>query len=114
MSPFLFCAIVDGDVPADIVSRTDDVVAFRDIAPQAPVHVLVVPTQHAATLHDLVRGDAQAAARWLQALADVADELGLLEPGFRTVVNTGADGGQTVDHLHAHLLGGRPMAWPPG
>ena len=114
MSQCLFCAIVEGGIPADIVARTDDVVAFRDIDPQAPVHVLVVPTQHAATLTDLVRSDAQAAARWLQALTDVADDLGLREPGFRTVVNTGVDGGQTVDHLHAHLLGGRRMTWPPG
>jgi histidine triad (HIT) family protein len=114
MSDCLFCRIVDGEVPADVVLRTDDIVAFRDIDPKAPIHVLVVPTLHAATLLDLVRTDAQAAARWLGSLADVAALLDLEAAGFRTVVNTGPDGGQTVDHLHAHLLGGRQMSWPPG
>jgi histidine triad (HIT) family protein len=110
----LFCRIVDGEIPADVVFSNDDVLAFRDIDPQAPQHVLVIPTLHAATLGDLVREEPQAAAAWLAAIPLVAGELGLTASGYRTVVNTGGDGGQTVDHVHAHVLGGRALTWPPG
>lgn len=114
MSECLFCRIVDGEIPSDVVFRNDDVLAFRDIDPQAPQHVLVIPTLHAATLAELVREEPQAAAAWLAAIPVVADELGLRTRGYRTVVNTGVDGGQTVDHVHAHVLGGRSLTWPPG
>lgn len=114
VSDCLFCRIVAGEIPADIVLRTDDVVAFRDIDPKAPVHVLVIPTSHAATMSELVATDPGLAARWLATVVAVAEVEGVATTGFRTVVNTGADGGQTVDHVHAHLLGGRGLAWPPG
>ncbi len=114
MSECLFCRIVDGEIPADVLFRNDDVLAFRDIDPQAPQHVLVIPTLHAATLVELVREEPQAAAAWLAAIPVVADELGLGAHGYRAVVNTGVDGGQTVDHVHAHVLGGRSLTWPPG
>lgn len=114
MSDCLFCRIVEGSIPADIVASTDHIVAFRDIAAQAPVHVLVVPRTHSPTLEHLATADPDAAARWLAGVVEVARDLGLPAAGYRVVVNTGADGGQTVDHLHAHVLGGRPMEWPPG
>lgn len=114
VSTCLFCRIVEGEIPADLVFRNDDVLAFRDIDPQAPVHVLVIPTLHASSLAELVRDEPQAAAAWLAAIPAVAQELGLTLSGFRTVVNTGGDGGQTVDHVHAHVLGGRALTWPPG
>lgn len=87
-------------------------VAFRDINPQAPTHVLVIPRRHVATLHD--SGDAMELGYLLQQAAEVARQEGLTEAGYRTVINTNADGGQTVFHLHVHILGGRPLAWPPG
>jgi histidine triad (HIT) family protein len=110
----LFCSIADGTIPADLVASTDDIVAFRDIAPQAPVHVLVVPRVHGATLHELAASDPDAVRRWLLGVVEVAAALGLEADGYRTVINTGSDGGQTVSHLHAHVLGGRAMGWPPG
>jgi histidine triad (HIT) family protein len=114
VSDCLFCRIIDGEIPANVVFSNDDVLAFRDIDPQAPEHVLVIPTLHAATLGDLVRDEPQTAAAWLASIPAVAALLGLLPNGYRTVVNTGSDGGQTVDHVHAHVLGGRAMTWPPG
>ena len=107
----LFCGIVAGSVPADIVYEDDVAVAFRDINPQAPVHVLVVPREHVADLRELgTRGEL--AAPYVAAIAKVADSLGAEH--FRTVVNTGSQVGQSVFHVHAHVLSGRRMGWPPG
>ncbi len=110
----LFCRIVRGEVPATIVHRDDDVVAFRDINPQAPTHVLVIPTQHVASAHELTPAHDQSWARVLHVAQQIAEEEGLDPAGYRLVVNIGRHGGQTVDHLHVHLLGGRQMTWPPG
>ena len=113
MSDCLFCRIVEGDVPADIVLRTDRVVAFRDINPQAPVHVLVIPTSHHANAAEIAAADPALAGELLAAAAQVAEAEGL-SGGYRIVLNTGADAGQTVFHVHAHVLGGRDLLWPPG
>lgn len=113
MSECLFCRIVEGDVPADIVLRTDRVVAFRDINPQAPVHVLVIPTSHHANAAEIAAADPALAGELLAAAAQVAEAEGL-SGGYRIVLNTGADAGQTVFHVHAHVLGGRELLWPPG
>ena len=108
----LFCRIAAGEIPADIVYQDDSIIAFRDIAPQAPVHILVIPRRHIATLLD---ADDQALLGALQARAiQIAREVGLDESGFRLVTNCLEDGGQAVMHLHLHLLGGRRLSWPPG
>lgn len=108
----LFCSIVAGDVPADIVLRTEDVVAFRDIDPKAPTHVLVIPTAHFENV-DVMSSEAPAvAAAVLQAAADVARSEAL--DGYRLVFNTGAEAGQSVFHVHGHVIGGRSLTWPPG
>lgn len=115
MADCLFCRLVAGEIPATIVKRTDDVVAFRDIDPRAPEHVLVIPTRHVAAVRDAAGGDGrELIGRIFQAAAEIATELGLDARGYRLVTNTGPDAGQSVDHLHVHLLGGRRMAWPPG
>jgi histidine triad (HIT) family protein len=108
----LFCRIVAKEIPAQIVAETDDLVAFRDINPQAPVHILVVPREHVPSLNQVAGGDVVAK---LSAFAsELARREGIAERGYRTVINTNADAGQTVFHLHLHLLGGRRMGWPPG
>ncbi len=109
----LFCRIAAHEIPATLVHETDRVVAFRDISPQAPVHVVVIPKDHHADLSALTAADPALAAELLAAVAHVARTEDL-EHGFRTVFNTGADGGQTVFHVHAHVLGGRGLDWPPG
>lgn len=106
----LFCQIAAGEVPADLLYEDEHVIAFRDIAPAAPVHVLVVPRKHVASLSDLGEEDRDLAGRLLLAVRDVAEREGLADPGYRTVTNTGADGGQSVPHLHLHVLGGKQMA----
>jgi histidine triad (HIT) family protein len=108
----LFCRIVRKEIPAAIVHEDTDVIAFRDIDPKAPTHVLVVPKQHLASLNEAT--DAVVIGRLLLAARDVARAEGIDRSGFRTVFNTGADAGQTVHHVHLHLLGGRTMTWPPG
>ena len=113
MSDCLFCRIVTGDIPADVVLRTDEVVAFRDIAPQAPVHVLVIPVDHHANIAELSAADPGLASTLLRAAAQVAEQEGLAGQ-YRVVFNTGAQSGQSVFHVHAHVLGGRDMTWPPG
>lgn len=110
----LFCKIVGGAIPATIVHRDDQVTAFRDIQPQAPVHVLVVPNQHIASLTEAQMTDPALLGTLLQATAAIAQREGLASHGYRVVANTGPDAGQSVAHLHLHLLGGRPLAWPPG
>lgn len=109
----LFCGIVAGEVPAQVVHETERTLAFRDVVPQAPVHVLVVPREHVPDVSALVDTDSGLAAEVLAAATAVARQEGLAD-GFRLVVNTGADGGQTVGHLHVHVLGGRALGWPPG
>jgi len=108
----LFCRIVRGDIPAKLVAQNEHCIAFRDIDPQAPVHVLVVPREHVATLSD-VRDPALVGRMALMA-AEIARQEGIEAGGYRTVINTNADAGQTVFHVHLHLLGGRSFAWPPG
>jgi histidine triad (HIT) family protein len=111
----IFCRIASGEIPADVVAQSDRAMAFRDLNPQAPTHLLVIPRRHVASAAALVEGDRAAVLGDIMSLAvDVAAQLGLAEHGYRLVVNTGVDGGQSVDHLHVHLLGGRPMRWPPG
>ncbi|MCU0618932.1 MAG: histidine triad nucleotide-binding protein [Gemmatimonadaceae bacterium] len=107
----LFCRIVRGEIPAAIVAETDDALAFRDIAPQAPVHVLVIPKAHVASL-DAATDAARLGAVTLLA-AEVARREGVAGSGYRVVTNIGADGGQSVAHLHFHVLGGQGMGWPP-
>ncbi len=109
----LFCKIVSGDIPATIVERTETTVAFRDIAPVSPTHVLVVPTTHVPNLADAIDVDPQIVTEVLAHCARIAAAEGLAG-GYRVVINTGPDAGQSVDHLHAHVLGGRPHSWPPG
>lgn len=111
MPDCIFCSIVSGDISADRVYEDETTVAFRDTNPQAPVHVLVVPREHLVDLPDLAR-DPVAAAGWLAGIRGAAEALGVRE--FRTVCNTGAGVGQSVFHVHAHVLAGRPMGWPPG
>lgn len=111
-SDCLFCRIVSRDIPATIVSENAHCVAFRDVAPKAPTHVLVVPKQHVASLD--AAADGEQLGQVLLMAAQVAREQGIAADGYRTVFNTNAGAGQTVFHLHAHVLGGRPLAWPPG
>ena len=109
----IFCRIVSGEIPATIVARSDDAVAFRDLNPQAPTHVLVVPARHVADMADTDSDEGQAiVASTMRLAVRTARELGL--ESYRLVTNTGADAGQSVFHLHVHLLGGRRMGWPPG
>jgi histidine triad (HIT) family protein len=108
----LFCRIVKGEIPADIVARTDNAIAFRDISPKAPTHILVIPKEHVTSLDEV--GDAMDPGSLLRLARQVAQQEGIGGSGYRVVINTGDDGGQTVNHLHLHVLGGRRMTWPPG
>ena len=112
MADCIFCSIVAGDIPADIVLRTDDVVVFRDIAPAAPVHMLVIPVAHYSDAASVAESDPAAAGAMLAAAGQVAQEVGLTD--YRLVFNTGEGAGQTVFHAHLHVLGGRALDWPPG
>lgn len=114
MSDTIFSKIVRHEIPADIVYENDDVLAFRDVNPQAPVHVLFIPKRPIATLNDAVVGDAELLGKLLLATAEYAKQEGFAEQGYRTVINCNEDGGQTVYHLHVHLLAGRRLTWPPG
>lgn len=109
----LFCRIVAGEIPSDRVLETDDVIAFRDINPRAPTHVLVIPRRHIPDAQALTDEDGPILAALFGAVRRIADEAGL-ERGYRVVTNVGPESGQSVFHLHFHLLGGRPMSWPPG
>lgn len=109
----IFQQIIDGEIAADIVHEDDRCLAFRDIAPQAPVHVLVIPRKPIVSLAHLEDEDEALVGHLMLVARKVARDLGL-ENGFRTVINSGEDGGQSVDHLHVHVLGGRGLAWPPG
>jgi histidine triad (HIT) family protein len=110
----LFCRIIAGQIPATVVRQDERTLAFRDIGPQAPVHVLVVPREHIASLEATGDDHRDLLGALLLAARDVARQEGLAEDGYRTVLNVGADGGQTVPHLHVHVLGGRALRWPPG
>ncbi|MDQ4038886.1 MAG: histidine triad nucleotide-binding protein [Actinomycetota bacterium] len=110
----LFCKIVAGEIPADIVSESATTLAFRDVQPQAPVHVLVIPKQHQPSVAAQLDADPSVLLDVFSATRDVALAEGLAESGYRLVVNTGADAAQSVFHLHVHVLGGRKLSWPPG
>jgi len=113
-SDCLFCKIRDGLIPAKIVYRDERCLAFEDIQPQAPTHLLFIPTEHIPTLNDLTPEQRESVGHLLFAAAKVAKERGHSESGYRVVMNTNRDAGQTVFHVHLHLLGGRPLEWPPG
>lgn len=110
----LFCNIVSGKIPATIIYRDDLVVAFDDIHPQAPQHKIIIPQKHIATLNDVHNEDRDLIGHLVQSAALLAKQLNLAHDGYRVLLNCNANGGQTVFHLHVHLLGGRPMMWPPG
>ena len=110
----LFCRIASGDIPAKKFFEDDDVVAFHDINPQAPTHVLVIPRKHIAMLDDLSEADAATIGTTIVRASQIARELRLHDDGYRLVVNNGEGAGQTVFHIHVHLLGGRTLSWPPG
>ena len=114
MSDCPFCKIAAGDIPAEIVDEGDDWLAFRDLNPQAPTHILIIPRRHIETLNDLDEGSDALMGKLLRVAAEVAEGEGIAESGYRAVVNCNAGGGQSVFHLHVHLLGGRNMTWPPG
>jgi histidine triad (HIT) family protein len=115
MADCLFCRIVAGKIPATIVKRSADALAFRDVDPRAPVHLLVIPTRHIAAVRDAKGEDGERLLGKLLAFAaELATEQGLDAGGYRVVTNTGKNAGQSVDHLHLHVLGGRKLAWPPG
>jgi histidine triad (HIT) family protein len=110
----LFCGIVAGDIPSDAVFEDDLIFVFKDIAPVAPTHLLVIPRRHVASVADLTEADAALLGRIFGVSASLARDAGLADAGYRVVTNVGRDGGQSVDHLHFHLLGGRSLSWPPG
>ena len=110
----VFKKIIDGEIPTELLLETDSCIAFKDISPQAPVHVLVIPKKEILNVSALEDGDEGLAGKLLLAVRDVATKLGLDEEGYRVVTNCGSNGGQSVDHLHFHILGGRPLSWPPG
>jgi histidine triad (HIT) family protein len=115
MADCLFCKIVAGQIPAKILKRTEEALAFPDIDAKAPVHVLVIPTRHIAAVRNAKGDDGERVlGRLLSVAAEVASELGLDGEGYRIVTNTGKNAGQSVDHLHLHVLGGRKLSWPPG
>jgi histidine triad (HIT) family protein len=110
----LFCKILNGDIPVDIVHETETTMAFRDINPQAPTHVLVIPRQHIATINDIDDDDQALVGSLLTAARDIATLEGIAKEGYRVAMNCNGAAGQTVFHLHLHLLGGRSLGWPPG
>jgi histidine triad (HIT) family protein len=114
MNDCLFCKIVAGQIPAGIVHQDDELVAFKDINPQAPLHVLIVPRRHIASLNDLAAGDDALVGSMLRRAAALATEHGYADRGYRTVFNCNREAGQTVFHIHLHLLAGRALTWPPG
>ncbi len=114
MTDCLFCKMVSGEIKPDVVYEDEHVLAFRDVNPQASTHVLVIPKQHISTLNDLDEMQLELAGRMTLAAATIADQEGIADSGYRTVMNCNSDGGQSVFHIHLHLLGGRAMTWPPG
>lgn len=114
MSDCLFCKINQGEIPANKVYEDDDVTVFRDTGPQAPTHVLVIPKKHISTINDLQAEDAELVGKMFLAAQKVAEQEGIADSGYRTVMNCNEGAGQSVFHIHLHVLGGRPMHWPPG
>jgi histidine triad (HIT) family protein len=114
MGECLFCRIVSGEVPSDRVYEDDEILAFKDINPQAPIHVLLIPKKHMPTVLDMGEEDMRLVGRLFKVAGDIAREMGIAESGFRLVVNCNRDAGQAVFHFHVHLLGGRGFSWPPG
>jgi histidine triad (HIT) family protein len=112
--PTIFSKIINKEIPADIVYEDDDVLAFNDIDPKAPVHILIIPKKEIATLNDIMPDDAELIGKIIIAAKNIAKEKGLDSDGYRLVMNCNEDGGQTVFHIHCHLMGGRKMQWPPG
>jgi histidine triad (HIT) family protein len=110
----LFCKILAGEIPADIIFESDNAIAFRDINPQAPTHVLIIPRRHVATINDLEEGDAALVGNLFLAAKKIAADEGIADAGYRVAMNCNEAAGQTVFHLHLHLLGGRQLGWPPG
>jgi histidine triad (HIT) family protein len=110
----LFCQIVSGAIPSQRIYEDEVACAFLDVNPQAPKHVLIVPREHMDSLNDAAQGDEKLLGRLIRLASKIANQLDIAESGFRTVINTGPDGGQSVSHLHVHILGGRSMTWPPG
>lgn len=114
MTDCLFCKIRDGEIPCDKVYEDENVIAFRDVNPQAPTHVLIVPVKHISTVNDLEESDKDIVGRMLLAAKNIAASEGVAEDGYRLVMNCNARAGQTVFHIHLHLMGGRMLTWPPG
>ena len=114
MSDCLFCGIVEGKIKANVVYQNERVIAFRDISPKAPVHILIIPRKHVISVLDVEASDHALVGEIFQVAGRLAREQGIADSGFRVVVNSGPDAGQSVFHLHYHLIGGRQMAWPPG
>lgn len=114
MSDCLFCKIAGGEIPSTVVYEDDRVMAFRDINPKAPTHILIIPRKHVSTLNDVTADDDGLVGELVRRAAEIAAELGHAEAGYRTVFNCNEMAGQTVFHIHLHLLAGRPLAWPPG
>ena len=114
MSDCLFCKIRDGEIPGEKVYENDDVMAFRDVSPQAPTHILIIPNKHIPTINDLEDEDADVLGKMMLAAQDIAVYEGIAEDGYRLVLNCNEGAGQTVFHIHMHLLGGRALTWPPG
>jgi len=114
MEDCLFCKIAKGDIPSNKVYEDDIMLAFHDIAPEAPVHVLVIPKKHISSISALEEDDAAIVGAIMLRIKALAEELGIAEDGYRVVANTGKNGGQTVPHLHFHVIGGRNLEWPPG
>ena len=110
----LFCKILNGDIPADIIYESDSAIAFRDISPQAPTHVLVIPRKHVATINDLSEEDQEIIGSLYLAAKDIARAEGISDEGYRAVMNCNEGAGQSVFHIHLHVLGGRALSWPPG
>lgn len=114
MSDCIFCKIIAGEIPADVVLENDDVLVFRDLNPQAPTHLLAIPKKHIATINDLEKEDAEVTGKLFLAAQKMAAEEGLTDGGYRVVMNCGEAAGQAVFHIHLHILGGRKLTWPPG
>ena len=114
MTDCLFCKIRDGEIPSETVYENDDILAFKDVNPHSPKHILIVPRKHIATINDMEGEDAKIMGEMMLAAQEIAKTEGVAESGFRLVINTNDDAGQTVHHIHMHLMGGRNMAWPPG
>lgn len=114
MTDCIFCKIAAGTIPANVVYQNDDVLAFRDLNPQAPTHILVIPKKHIATTNDITTNDAALIGQMYLAAKQIAKDEGIADSGYRTVMNCNRGAGQTVFHIHLHVLGGRPMSWPPG